>query len=108
MQQEDAMTRLRTMFGLATAAVLLMAANGFAQTSGSAPPDRKPDDQNAPRQFDSQSRKNGDQTLSERLDRSDGVINPPAHVDRGMLREPPPTGDGEMVIKPRPDMPKPQ
>src|SRR5205823_1988157 len=93
MQQEDAMTLLRSMLGLATAGALLAATGAYAQTSGSAPPDRKPDDQNAPRKFDSQTRKDGDQSLSERLDRSDGVIKPPTHVDRGMLPAPPPSSD---------------
>ena len=96
------MTRLRSMLILATAAAVLTVGNGLAQTSGSAP-DRKPDEQNTPRHFDSQSRKNGDQTLSERLDRSDGVIKPPTQVDRGLVQEPPPSADSEMVIKPPAD-----
>lgn len=96
------MTLLRSLLGAATAVALLTAGNGFAQTSGSAP-DRKPDEQNVPEHFDSQTRKNGDQSLSERLDRSDGVIKPPTHVDRGMVQDPPPSADSDMVVKPTPD-----
>jgi hypothetical protein len=101
MRREEAMTMIRSVLRLATAAALLTSANAFAQTSGVAPPDRKSDDQNAPQHFDSQGKKpNSDQSLSERLDRSDGVIRPPSHVDRGMVQRPPPTADNEMVIKP--------
>ena len=94
------MPLLRTTMRLAAAATLLMAAQAVAQTSGSAPPAGKPDDQNAPQHFDSQDKKQNDQTLSERLDRSDGVIKPPSHVDREMMQPPPPSADSNMVIKP--------
>ena len=96
------MTLLRSMVGAAAVGALLVAGNGFAQTSGSAPT-ATPDEQNAPQHFDSQTRKNGDRSLSERLDRSDGVIKPPTHVDRGMLQDPPPSADSEMAIKPPAD-----
>jgi hypothetical protein len=94
------MTMIRSVLRLATAVALLTSANAFAQKSGVAPPDRKGDDQNEPRHFDSQGKKQNDQTLSERLDRTDGVIRPPSDVDRDMVQKPPPTADNEMVIKP--------
>ena len=96
------MTLLRSLLGLMTAGALLWAGNGFAQTSESAP-NATPGEQNAPQHFDSQTRKNGDRSLSERLDRTDGVIKPPTHVDRGMLQDPPPSADSDMVIKPPTD-----
>jgi hypothetical protein len=94
------MTGVRSALGLALAGMLMTSAAAYAQTSGTAPPDRKPPDQNEPGHFDSQGRKQTDQTLSERLDRTDGVIKPPVHVDRDMVQQPPPSADGEMVIKP--------
>ena len=53
--------------------------------------------QNAPGQFDSQAR-NGDQNLSDRLDRSSGVIRPRDNVDPGMHVPPPATGDKLPVV----------
>jgi hypothetical protein len=94
------MTLLRSMLRVAAAGVLLAATHALAQTSGAVPPAPKPPEQNAPQHFDSQGGKDKDQTLTERLDRTDGVIKPPAHVDRDMLQSPPPGGDSEMVIKP--------
>ena len=94
------MTVLRSVLALAAVGSLMLAANGYAQTSGAAPPDGKAPDQNAPQHFDSQGKKQNDQTLSERLDRTDGVIRPPAHVDRDMVQSPPPSADNEMAIKP--------
>jgi len=60
-------------------------------------------DQNAPGQFDSQARKS-DQNLSDRLDRSGGVIHPPGNVDSGIHVAPPATGD-KMPVVPAPGSP---
>jgi hypothetical protein len=95
------MTVARLVLALAAAGSLMLAADGHAQTSGAAPPTGSPPDQNAPQHFDSQGKKqNDDQSLSQRLDRSDGVIRPPTHVDRDMVQSPPPSADNEMAIKP--------
>ena len=58
--------------------------------------------QNAPSQFDSQSKEaqRKGENLSERLDRTDGVIKPPAHADSGIYVTPPATGDAIMVPPP--------
>jgi len=93
----------RLVLALAAAGSLMLAADGHAQTSGVAPPDGKGPGQKAPPHFDSQGKKQNDQTLSERLDRSDGVIRPPTHVDRDMVQSPPPSADNEMAIKPPKD-----
>ena len=69
-----------------------------AETGSSAAPD-----QNAPGQFDSQAHP-GDQNLSQRLDRSGGVIYPPSNVDPGMHVAPPATGD-KMPVVPAPGSP---
>ena len=60
-------------------------------------------DQNAPGQFDSQAQK-GDENLSQRLDRSGGVIHPPSNVDPEMHVAPPATGD-KMPVVPAPGSP---
>ncbi|HWM49609.1 MAG TPA: hypothetical protein VNR11_22130 [Xanthobacteraceae bacterium] len=90
-----------TLAGLAAAGLLLTAGGALAQTSGNAQADKAPADQNAPQHFDrKESGKQDNQTLSERLDQSNGVIKPPRHVDPEMHQPPPPTADQEMVIKP--------
>lgn len=61
-----------------------------------------PPDQNAPAQFNSQTQ-TMDQTLSERLDRSDGVIRP-RNVDPEMRVSPPASAD-KMPVVPPPDSP---
>jgi hypothetical protein len=55
-------------------------------------------DQNAPTQFDAQA-PSRDQNLSERLDRSDGVIRP-RNVDPEMDVRPPATADKMPVVPP--------
>lgn len=72
-----------------------------AQTAA---PDKAPPgsaQQNAPSQFDAQAGHSGskDESLSDRLDRSNGVIKPPAHADSDIHVTPPPTGDN-MAIPP--------
>ena len=64
------------------------------------PAPNPPKEQNAPEHFDSQAdhSKRSNETLSERLDRTKGVIHPPAHVDPEIHETPPPTGDKGIVI----------
>lgn len=76
-----------------------------AACTGSAaaqPRPTSPPDQNAPAQFDLQAQTK-DQTLSERLDRSDGVIRP-RNVDPEM-RVPPPGSADKMPVVPPPGSP---
>ena len=73
-------------------ALAVSAPSAFAQI---AVPEKTPPGTNAPSQFDSQSRqgqRNGD-NLSDRLERSDGVIKPPEHADKDIHLTPPATGD---------------
>jgi hypothetical protein len=88
----------RSMLGIAAGTLLL--ASGANAQKVAPPPD--PKDQNAPSQFDSQAGNRKNETLSERLDRTDGVIKPPAHVDPGIHETPPPTGDKGIVLPPQP------
>jgi hypothetical protein len=83
----------------AAAALVLLSSAALAQ----APPQPKvAPDQNAPAHFDNQANAPGAQnkTLSERLDQTNGVIKPPAHVDPEIHESPPPTGDNNVIPPP--------
>jgi hypothetical protein len=62
----------------------------FAQVTSA---DKNPPGTSAPSQFDSQSPQSQQDSLSERLERSGGVIKPPDHADKEIHLTPPPTGD---------------
>jgi len=84
--------RLRlTCIGICT--LLLMGAPAAGQT-----PPADDGTQNAPSQFDSS--KNKGRNLSEHLEKSEGVIKPPAGVDPEIHEKAPPTGDQGIVIHP--------
>jgi hypothetical protein len=91
-RRETAMRRL--VFSAALLALALATAvSAFAQSES-----RAPAPQNEPRHFDSQAQR--DQNLSNRLERSDGVIAPPTHVDPDIHVSPPATGDKMPVVPP--------
>ena len=75
-----------------------------AQAQTAAPEQNPPgaNAQNAPSQIDSQSKEaeRKGENLSERLDRTDGVIQPPAHADKDIHVTPPPTSDSMAVPPP--------
>ena len=85
------------------AVALIFSGVSHAQTQ-TAPNPRN--DQNEPHHFDSQAQQPGrsNESLSERLDRTDGVIHPPAHVDPKIQETPPATGD-KGVVHPPSDLP---
>ena len=83
--------------GLATAVSMALA-------QSTSPSPKNAPEQNAPSQFDAQSRQQRGQTLSERLDRSDGVIRPPGNVDPKIGVAPPATGDKMPVVPPDPNV----
>jgi hypothetical protein len=89
----------KTLTALAIAfSLALSTSQVFAQVAA---PDKNPPGTNAPSQFDSQSRqsqRNGE-SLSDRLERSNGVIKPPEHADKDIHLTPPPTGD-QMAVPP--------
>ena len=89
---------MKSMVYVPIAVVLALAAASPASGQSSAP-STKP----APSQFDAESTQpqQRNQNLSERLDRSGGVIHPPDSVDPEMRVAPPPTGD-KMPIVPAP------
>ena len=81
---------------LCAVAVTVMSSGAVAQIKA---PDTTRE-QNAPEHFDSQAQPRRNETLTERLDRTDGVIKPPAHVDPEIHEQPPATGDRGIVIPP--------
>ena len=83
--------------------VLGLVTAGTALAQSTSPNPNNAPEQNAPSQFDAQSRQQRDRTLSERLDRSDGVIRPPNNVDPQMSLSPPSTGDKMPVVPAPPD-----
>jgi hypothetical protein len=97
MQEATMVNCIRMVVAVWIAAAFSASALAAEQGRSAAP------DQNAPGQFDSQARQ-GDQNLSQRLDRSGGVIQPPANVDPQMHVAPPATGD-KMPVLPAPGSP---
>ena len=91
------MLRADVRFVSVLAVVALFSTGALAQPRPTLDP---PKEQNAPEHFDSQAEKSkrNNETLSERLDRTDGVIHPPVHVDPKIHETPPPTGDRGIVI----------
>jgi hypothetical protein len=87
---EDAMRTYQT-------TVLAIVLAGFASSAfaQAAAPDKDPPGTAAPPQLDLQSRQSqrGGESLSERLERSGGVIKPPEHADKDIHLTPPATGD---------------
>ena len=83
---------------LAILFTLAMSSQVFAQAGV---PDKTPPGTNALSQFDSQSRQSqrDGESLSDRLERSGGVIKPPEHADKDIHLTPPPTGD-KMAVPP--------
>jgi hypothetical protein len=71
-------------------------------------PGQPPADSGSRRQGDNgmgQGRSSGSGNLSERLDRSGGVIAPPSDADAGMEVKPPPEGSSPMPVIPPPGSP---
>ena len=93
---------VRIAAGCLRVGICLAAAGPIVASAAELGPNAAPGE-NAPGQFDSQVRK-GDQNLSDRLDRSGGVIRPPGNVDPEMHVPPPATGD-KMPVVPAPGSP---
>jgi hypothetical protein len=96
MQKSIIPSCVRVCGGLWFAAAVATAASAAERMPGTP-------DQHAPSQFDSQAY-TGDQNLSQRLDRSGGVIHPPGNVDPEIHVTPPATGD-KMPVVPAPGSP---
>jgi hypothetical protein len=71
-------------------ALAVSASPAFAQATSA---DKNPPGTSAPSQFDAQSHQSQRDSLSERLERSGGVIKPPEHADKEIHLTPPATGD---------------
>ena len=102
MQKIARPTFFRILAGCLRVGLCLAAAGPIVASAAELGPNPAPG-QNAPGQFDSQAR-NRDQNLSDRLDRSGGVIHPPGNVDPEIRVPPPATGD-KMPVVPAPGSP---
>jgi hypothetical protein len=93
---------IRTLVGCMRVGICLAALGPVVAVAAEPGPSAAPGENTLSR-FDSQARK-GDQSLSERLDRSGGVIRPPDNLDSEMHVAPPATGD-KMPVVPAPGSP---
>lgn len=76
----------------------------LAQGNGAAPgrADSGQSDRTAPKSLDQGLSGSSSEPLSDRLDRSDGVIRPPARMDPGMTQKPPAAGRQSTPVIPPP------
>ena len=91
--------RYASLLGITSALGLIAASFGIAQTR-MPPPDK-------PAQIIPEARGSGSSSepLSDKLDRSGGVIKPPAHIDPGITRAPPERGAEATPVIPPPGTP---
>jgi hypothetical protein len=91
--------RFASLLGVVVGLGLIAASSGMAQTR-MPPPDKPP--QTVPEARGSGS---SNEPLSDKLDRSGGVIKPPAHVDPGLTKTPPQHGAEATPVIPPPGTP---
>jgi hypothetical protein len=91
------LNRFALLLGVAAALAATIASPGDAQTRTPLSPD-KPSHQTVP---EAQGSGGSGEPLSDKLDRSGGVIKPPADIDTGLTKSPPKLGgEGTPVIRP--------
>lgn len=93
-------SRLASLIGIAVT-LAWVAGPTFAQTRTPLPPE-KPSHQTIP---EAQGSGGSGEPLSNKLDRSGGVIRPPADIDTGLTKSPPKVGSESTPIIPPPGMP---
>ena len=99
----DSLKRLAVVFAVIAAAAWMMVAYSVAQTTAPLPPET-PSHQTIPEASGSST-----DPLGDKLDRSGGVIKPPAGIDPGLSRPPPQHGRSRVIAPPgtgsnRPDI----
>ena len=92
--------RFASLLGVIAALAWIAASPGVAQTHTPQPPDK-------PSQIVPEARGSGgsSEPLSDKLDRSGGVIKPPAHIDPGLAKSPPQHGAETTPVIPPPGTP---
>ena len=92
--------RFASLLGILAALAWIGASPGMAQMRTPPPPDK-------PSQIVPEARGSGgsNEPLSDKLDRSGGVIKPPAHIDPGMTKSPPQRGAEATPVIPPPGTP---
>ncbi len=91
--------------GIVAVAALGAPAGGWAQTAGTAPAPGVQPRQTVPEARDPGTSGSSSESLSERLDRSGGVIRPPSGVDPGADRAPPAVSPQSTPVIPPPGTP---
>jgi hypothetical protein len=92
--------RFASLLGVTAALAWIIAPPGVAQTRTPHAPDKPP--QTVPEARGSGS---SNEPLSDKLDRSSGVIKPPAHIDPGIAKTPPQRGAETTPVIPPPGTP---
>jgi hypothetical protein len=87
-------SRLASLIGVAVALAWAAGSPSLAQTRTPLPPE-KPSHQTVP---EAQGSGGSGEPLSNKLDRSGGVIKPPADIDSGLTKSPPKAGSESMPV----------
>lgn len=99
----DSLNRVAVVFALAAAAAWAMVAYSIAATTEL--PSETPSQQIVPEAKGPGASGSSSGPLSDKLDRSHGVIHPPFGVDPNLPQPPPATGPGSMPVIPPPGTP---
>jgi hypothetical protein len=98
---------MRPLIPLAAAMVIGLGGSGaaWAQTVQPRDPNMPDPKTTVPEKVDPPMATTAGQTLSDRLEKSDGVIKPPSNVDPGITATPPVPNPGTMPVVPPPGSP---
>jgi hypothetical protein len=96
----DSLQRVAVAFALVAGGAWAMVAYSVAETLQ--PPTEAPSRQKVPEAGEPRASGSSTEPLSDRLDRSRGVIRPPDGIDPGLTQPPPPTGPRSTPVIPPP------
>src|SRR5204863_2025500 len=97
----DSLQRVAVVFALVAAAAWVMVAYSVAETLQPLPPET-PSHQKVPEAGEPATSGSSTEPLSDRLDRSRGVLRPPGGIDPGLTQPSPPTGPRSTPVIPPP------
>jgi hypothetical protein len=97
----DSLQRIAVIFAIVAAVAWAMVAYSVAETLQQLPPET-PTHQKVPEADDPGISGSSMEPLSDRLNRSRGVLRPPGGIDPGLTQSPPSTGTRSMPVIPPP------
>ena len=97
----DSLQRVAAVFAVVAAAAWAMVAYSVAETLQQLPPET-PSHQRVPEAGEAGISGSSTEPLSDRLDRSRGVLRPPGGIDPGLTQSPPSTGARSTPVIPPP------